>query len=53
MKLKFVKDWQKKIKRFNTTANVLHTVLTTSTVITGAISIVAFAIGAGLPVGIE
>ena len=42
MKLKFVKDWQKKIKRFNTIANVLHTGLTTSTVITGALSIVDF-----------
>ena len=42
----------KKIKRFNTITGIVDTVLITSTVITGGISIAAFATSAGLPVGI-
>ena len=42
----------KKMKRFNTITGIMDTSLTTSTVITGGISITAFASGVGLPVGI-
>ena len=42
----------KKIKRFNTITGIVDTGLITSTVITGGISIAAFASSAGLPVGI-
>ena len=41
----------KKMKRFNTTTGIVDTGLITSTVITGGISIAAFANGVGLPVG--
>ena len=40
----------KKMKRFNTITGIIDTGLITSTVITGGISIAAFASGAGLPV---
>ena len=40
------------MKRFNTIAGIVDTSLITSTVITGRISIAAFASGVGLPVGI-
>ena len=52
MKLKFVNGWQKKMKRFNTFTSIVDTGLITSTVITGGVSIAAFASGVGLPVGI-
>ena len=42
----------KEIKRFNTITGIVETGLITSTVITGGISIAAFASGVGLPVGI-
>ena len=42
----------KKLKRFNTIPGVVGTGLITSTVITGGISITAFASGVGVPVGI-
>ena len=42
----------KKMKRFNTITGIADTGLITSTVITGGVSITAFASGAGLPVGI-
>ena len=42
----------KKMKRFNTITGIVDTGLITSTVITGGISISAFASGVGLPVGI-
>ena len=42
----------KKMKRFNTITVILDAGLITSTVITGGISIAAFASGVGLPVGI-
>ena len=42
----------KKMKRFNTIRGIVDTRLITSTVITGGISIAAFAGGAGPPVGI-
>ena len=42
----------KKMKRSNTITGILDTGLITSTVITGGISIAAFASGVGLPVGI-
>ena len=41
----------KKMKRFNTITGIVDTGLITSTVITGGISIAAFANGVGLPVG--
>ena len=41
-----------KMKRFNTITGIIDTGLITSTVITGGISIAAFASGVGLPVGI-
>ena len=40
------------MKRFNTITGIVDTDLITSTVITGGISIAAFASGVGLPVGI-
>ena len=43
----------KKIKRFNKTTGIVDTGLITSTVITGGISITAFASGVTLPVGIN
>ena len=42
----------KKIKRFNTITDIVDLGLITSTVITGGISIAAFASGVGLPAGI-
>ena len=42
----------KKMKRFNTITGIVDTGLITLTVITGGISIAAFASGVGLPVGI-
>ena len=42
----------KKMKQFNMIKGIVDTGLTTSMVITGGISIAAFAIGVGLPVGI-
>ena len=42
----------KKMKRFNTITGIFYTSLITSAVITGGISIAAFASGVGLPVGI-
>ena len=42
----------KKMKQFNTITGIVDTRLITSTVITGGISIAAFASGAGLPVSI-
>ena len=42
----------KKMKRFNTITGIVDTGLITSTVITGGISIAAFASDVGLPVGI-
>ena len=42
----------KKMKRFNTITGIVDTGLIISTVITGGISIAAFASGVGLPVGI-
>ena len=48
-----VREWiAKKMKRFNTITGIVDTSLITSTVITGGISIAAFASGVGLPVGI-
>ena len=46
------KQIAKKMKRFNTITGIVDTGLITSTVITGGISIAAFASGVGLPVGI-
>ena len=42
----------RKMKRFNTITGIIYMGLITSTVITGGISIAAFASGVGLPVGI-
>ena len=48
-----VREWiVKKMKRFNTITGIVDTGLITSTVITGGISIAAYASGVGLPVGI-
>ena len=52
MKLKFVNKLPKKMKQFNAITYIVDTGLITSTVITGRISIAAFASGLGLPVGI-
>ena len=52
MKLKFVSKLPKKMKRFNTITGIVDTGLITSTVITGGISIAAFASVVGLSVGI-
>ena len=40
------------MKRFNTITGIVDTDLITSTVMTGGISIAAFASGVGLPVGV-
>ena len=48
MKLKLAK----KMKRFKTITSIVDTSLITSTVVTGAVDIAAFASGVGLPVGI-
>ena len=50
--MNFVKGWKKKMKRFNTITSIVDTGLITSEVITGRVSVAAFASGAGLPVGI-
>ena len=42
-----------KMKPFNTTTGITDKGLITSTVITGGVSIAAFASGVGLPVGID
>ena len=42
----------KKMKRFNTITGIVDTSLITSTLITGGISVAAFASGVGLPIGI-
>ena len=48
-----VREWiAKKMKLFNTLTGIVDTGLITSAVITGGISIAAFASGVGLPVGI-
>ena len=52
MKLKLVNGLPKKMKRFNAITGIVDTDLITSTVISGGISIAAFASGIGLPVGI-
>ena len=52
MKLKFVNKLPKKMKRFNAITGIVDTGLITSTMITGDISIEAFASGVGLSVGI-
>ena len=52
MKLKFVNKLPRKMKQFNAITYIVDTGLITSTVITGRISIAAFASGLGLPVGI-
>ena len=52
MKLKFVNELPKKMKRFNAITGIVDTGLIKSTVITGGIATAAFASGVGLPVGI-
>ena len=52
MKLKFVNKLPRKMKQFNAITYIVDTGLITSTVITGRISIAAFASGLRLPVGI-
>ena len=47
-----LKLFKKRIKLFNTVTGIIDTGLFASTVITGEISIAAFASGVGLPVGI-
>ena len=47
-----MKRLPKKIKQFNTITGIVDTGIITSTVITGGITIAAFASGVGLPVGI-
>ena len=51
-KIAFHEKIAKKMKRFNTITGMVDTGLITSTMITGGISIAAFARGVGLPVGI-
>ena len=51
-KFKLVNGLPKKKKRFNIITGIIDTGLITSTLITGGISIEAFASGVGLPVGI-
>ena len=51
MKLKFVNNFPKKIKRVNTTTGIVDTGVITSTMITGGISIAAFASSVGLLAG--
>ena len=50
--MKFIKDWQEKVKQFNTITSVLSKDLITPTDITRGASIAAFARSDGLPVGI-
>ena len=52
MKLNSVNGLPKKMNRFNTITSIVDTDLITSIVITGGVSIAAFASGLGLPVGI-
>ena len=52
MKLKLVNKMPRKMKRFNTITGIVDTGLIPSTMITGGISIAAFASGVELPVGI-
>ena len=52
MKLMPVSEMKKKMRRFKMITGIVDTGLITSTVITGGISIAAFASGAGLSVGI-
>ena len=52
MKFKFVNGMQKKKKQFNTITGIVDTGLITPTVITGEISVAAFASGVGPLVGI-
>ena len=47
-----VSELPKKMKQFNMIKGIVDTGLITSMLITGGISITAFAIGVGLPVGI-
>ena len=51
-KIQVCEQIAKKMKRFNAITGIVDTGLITSTVITGEISIAAFASGVGLPVGI-
>ena len=51
-KIEVCEQIAKKMKRFNAITGIVDTGLITSTVITGEISIAAFASGVGLPVGI-
>ena len=51
-KIEVRKRIAKKMKRFNTITGIVDTSLITSTVLTGGISIAAFASGVGLPVHI-
>lgn len=53
MKLKFVKEWQKKMKQFNRITSAVETDLITATFITGGLSITTFARGAGLHLGLH
>ena len=50
--IEVLEEIAKQMKRFNTITGIVDTGLITSTVITGGISIAAFASGVGLPVGI-
>ena len=50
--IKFRERNAKKVERFITITEIVHTGLITSTVITGGISIEAFSSGVDLPVGI-
>ena len=52
MNLNFINKLPKKTKRFNTITGIVDRGLIKSTVITGGISVAAFASGVGLPVGI-
>ena len=52
MKLNSVNGLPKKMNRFNTITSIVDTDLITSIVITGGVSIAAFASDLGLPVGI-
>ena len=52
MKLTFMNKLSKKMERFNTITGIVDTGLIKSMVITGGISITAFASGVGLPVRI-
>ena len=50
--IEVLEEIAKQMKRFNTITGIVDTGLITSTVITGGISIAAYASGVGLPVGI-